>query len=194
MKEMTVSELNDFIIKNYSVDKVKKIIVELEKETTGCDELTCDDKNFLYEGIKLCKENKSGSELEDFFLQVKQRIDENKMISIFFAFLFILLFCICIRLNKYVDLYIFVLEAFKISLSISRKIFLLIYEKLFKSAIDKEKQEKRKTNRTGFHLLRKKQHFESERFILHDNKSLKHDDDFEQKICTEICNEYLNIA
>lgn len=187
---MTVSELNNFIIKNYSVDKVKKIIVELEKEAIKCDELNYDEKNFLSAGINICKESKSNSELEDFFLQVEQRIDENKMISIFFAFLFILLFCICIKCKKYVDLYIFVLEAFKISLSISRKIFPLIYKKLFKSAIDKEKQEKRKTNRTGFHLLRKKQYLESK----NNDRLLNIDNDFEQKICTEICNKYLNVA
>lgn len=191
MKNMTVSELNDFIIKNYSVDKVKKIIVELEKEAIECNELSYDEKNFLSAGINLCKESKSNSELEDFFLLGKQKIDENKTTEIiFFVFLFILLFCICIRVNKYIDLYIFVLEAFKISFSISRKIFPLIYKKLFKSAIDKEKREKRKTNRTGFHLLRKKQYFESK----NNDSLLNLDNGFEQKICTEICNKYLNVA
>lgn len=181
-KNMTVSELNDFIIKNYSIDEVKKIVVKLEKEATDCDELSYDDRNFLYEGIKLCKESKNDSELEDFFLRGEQRIDENNF-DIFFVFLFIIIFCICIKAKKYVDLYVFALEAFKISLSISRKIFPLIYKKLFKSAIDK----KRKTDRTGFHLLHKKQYFKSKKFILHA-------DDFEQKICTEICNKYLDIA
>ncbi len=191
MKSMTVSELNNFITKNYSIDEVKKIIVKLEKEAIKCDELSYDEKNFLFAGINLCKESKSNSELEDFFLLGKQRIDEYKTTEMFFfVFLFILLFCICIRVNKYIDLYIFVLEAFKISLSISRKIFPLIYEKLFKSAIDKEKREKRKTNRIGFHLLRKKQYFESK----NNARLLNLDNDFEQKICTEICNEYLNIA
>lgn len=137
-KNMTVSELNDFIIKNYSIDEVKKIVVKLEKEATDCDELSYDDRNFLYEGIKLCKESKNDSELEDFFLRGEQRIDENNF-DIFFVFLFIIIFCICIKAKKYVDLYVFALEAFKISLSISRKIFPLIYKKLFKSAIDKKK-------------------------------------------------------
>lgn len=194
---MTVSELNDFIIKNYSVDKVKKIINKLEKEVASCDELSCDDRNFLYEGIKLCKENKTDSELEDFFLRGKQRIYENRnkiTATFFLTFLFIIIFCICIMARKYVDPYIFVLEAFRISLSISRKIFPLIYNKLFKNAIDKERQEKRKTDKTGFHLLHKKQYFESKKFILHNDRLLKNDDDFEQKICTEICNKYLDIA
>lgn len=186
MKEVTVSELNDFIIKNYSINEVKKIVVKLEKEATDCDELSYDDRNFLYEGIKLFKESKNDSELEDFFLRGKQRIDENNC-NIFLVFLIIIIFCIFIKAKKYVDLYVFVLEAFKISLSISRKIFPLIYKKLFKSAIDKERREKRKTDRTDFHLLRKKQYFESKKIILHD-------DDFEQKICTEICNKYLDIA